>query len=175
MIIDRLYSLNCKPPQYLQSWLTYTKMLTKKLYSKSQDTSLNVLQNGIIQPTWWDKYTLGITDDVIFNREITISAHSIPCWYARTIIPINTFYNHKKLFSRLDTESLGDLIFGNNNIKRNQLKYYCIGEENIEYHWLANSIYNDSTNLWTRLSEFEILHDNFYLLEIFLPELEKYN
>lgn len=174
MIVDKIYSLNCKPPDNLLPWLSYTKMLTKKLNDRSCDIKLVVLQSCIKQTKWWDRYVLEISTDEVFNREIMVLAYDVPCWYARTIIPIKTYNQHQKLFKKLGSKSLGELIFGDNNIERTSLRYYCVSKDNIEYHWLASSICSEIPSFWVRLSEFAVLHDKFYLAEIFLPELEKY-
>lgn len=162
------------PPDNLLPWLTYTEMLTDKLYKLSQNTSLKLLKQEVVNCNWWDKYVLGIINDKALHRQIEVLALDVPCWYARTIIPMKTYTNHEKLFVRLNKETLGDLIFGNNGIERSYLRYYAIDKNNIEYHWLDSKLLGINQKLWARLSRFTIKDDDFYLYEVFLPGLEKY-
>lgn len=163
-----------QPGESLKPWLTYTQMLTSRLYAVSKSADLQVLSNNFIMPTWWDKYILKTDSPEVFVREITISAYTVPCWFARTIIPSTIYKKHEQLFLKLNEVSLGELIFGNYGIRRQQLNYYCINKLNIEYHWLPKNVYTGSDDLWMRLSEFAVGEDVFYLAEIFLPGLEKY-
>ncbi len=174
MIKERIPEIKSAPPANLISWLTYTEMLTARLYKVSNDTSLKVLQHDFVNCSWWDKYVLGIVGDSVLHRQVLISAWNLPCWYAKTIIPKETYVNHKKLFTMLKNKTLGDLIFADNGIKRNYLKYYAIDKDSIEYNWLDLSWVKDAETLWARLSKFTIQKDCFYLFEVFLPDLEKY-
>ena len=161
-------------PDNLLSWLTYTEMLTSKLHTISNSAQLQVIRHEFTKVAWWDKYVLKIESTDLFVREITISADAVPCWFARTVVPMSTYKKHEQLFSQLKKISLGQLIFGNYGILRRELNYYCINKLNLEYHWLPRDVYTGADNLWMRLSEFTVDTEVFYLAEIFLPGLEKY-
>jgi chorismate--pyruvate lyase len=166
--------INHVPPDELYSWLTYPQSLTKRLEDEVGEAYLTILKQGWRNQAWWDRYKLKFDgDQQVFHREIVISAKSKPCWYARTIIPANTYYAHLEFFSRLEQESLGHLIFCSNDVARLSLNYYLITPESIEYYWLK-PIIPMLGNLWGRLSVFTIsTHYLFYLVEIFLPDLLK--
>lgn len=175
MIKERIPITDVIPPNNLISWLTYQEMLTTKLYNCSQNTSLKVLKHDFFKSNWWDRYVLGISSHSILHREVVVSAWNIPCWYARTIIPKETYYNHSKLFITLENKSLGEIIFSTKNgVKRSYLKYYAIDTSSIEYNWLDVDLTKSNSQLWARLSKFTINSDFFYLFEVFLPGLEKY-
>lgn len=174
MLIGNLYCKNSQPPDNLLSWLTYRQMLTSKLYAITKSADLQVLRHDFSKATWWDKYVLKLQDTELLVREITISAFAEPCWFARTVVPISTYKKHERLFLKLENLSLGKLIFGNYGIERQTLNYYCINKLNLEYHWLPKQLSSGADELWMRLSEFSVDEDVFYLVEIFLPGLEKH-
>jgi chorismate lyase len=168
-------SLKNQPPENILPWLTYVELLTEKLYNQAGNTSMSVLNQSQTTATWWDRYVLKLDFEAVFHREIVTSAWEKPCWYARTIIPMTTYKSHKLLFDKLRFESLGKLIFGNNKIKRESLEYYSINKQDIEFQWLTRDLYKESEILWVRRSVFYLpTNAKFYLVEILLPDLEKY-
>lgn len=163
------------PPPKLIPWLTSVDFLTKKLHACSGHTQLTVLEHRWINPSWWDRYVLNLECKLVLSREIAMLAWDVPCWYARTIIPIKTYQADAKLFNQLEQTTLGHLIFNGNKINRESLTYYAIDKQSIEYHWLPEGMDCNSEVLWVRLSKFVLASsDPFYLIEIFLPGLEKY-
>jgi len=162
------------PPAYLLPWLTYTDFLTEKLRSLTGNAVLQVLANRWEPPSDWDKNRLGVTSTEILNREICMKSHDEVCWFARTVLPIETFNSAPDLFNRLKKEPLGNLIFHGSDITRSSHTYYPIDNHAAEYHWLDNSIPQEVTCLWVRSSEFKV-HGrfSFYLIEILLPGLER--
>lgn len=175
MIKEKVPISHLNPPENLISWLTHTQMLTRKLENITNNVSLKVLCHEISKLNWWDKYVLGLTSSEALHREVIIYAQSQPCWYARTIIPKNTYINQNTLFDLLNSKTLGELIFDSKNeIQRDFLRYYSIDNTDIEYYWLSSDITHSRKILWARLSKFSIKYDCFYLFEVFLPGLEKY-
>lgn len=163
------------PSKEILPWLTYVDLLTEKLYKKSGETKLLVLQERYMPANWWDRYVLKLGVGMVFCREIVTSAWGEPCWYARTIIPSSTLEANSALFARLKKETLGELIFGDNNIQRESLSYYSISKKDIEFYWLEKDLCKTADFLWVRLSEFTLKNkDPFYLVEILLPGLERY-
>ncbi len=163
-----------KPPKKLLPWLHYVDFLTDKLKSEAGDARLEVLSQRWASANWWDKHALKVQDVQVMHREIVMWAFEKPCWYARSIIPISTYEADTALFDRLRKESLGHLIFNGSMIKRHGMVIYPINDQSIEYYWLTDSMRQEASELWVRLSEF-MVHDRwpFFLLEILLPGLEK--
>jgi len=153
-------------------WLECTTALTQKLKDASGEARLEILNQNWQAANWWDKYVVNITSDTIFQREILMSSRNHPCWYARTIIPEITYHANTGIFKRLSTESLGDIIFSEQQITRTSLQHYCINAKTIEYYWLQPDWRDNEEILYLRLSHFTI--NNllpFYLVEILLPGL----
>ena len=162
------------PPAHLLPWLTYTDFLTEKLQKLTGHAKISVLSNRWEKPSQWAKNKLGVMSTWVLNREICMKSQNDVCWFARTILPIETFELDPSLFNRLKEESLGQLIFYGTDISRVSHTYYPIDKHAIEYHWLDKSVHQDEKNLWVRLSEFKVHGTfSFYLIEILLPGLER--
>lgn len=169
-------------PIALIPWLRCTTSLTQKLREHAGDAEMQVLRHEWDQTDWWDRHVLKLADGLVLHREIIMRAHQIPCWYARTIIPQQTFLADEKCFARLKDEPLGALIFGGGaGIKRQSLEHDCLNPSSFEWHDLPADVSTDlaaqkTASLWRRLSTFSLTAsgDLFYLLEIFLPGLEQF-
>lgn len=166
-------------PDNLLPWLTFVGFITKKLHAKSGNTNLSVLSQRWDSTHWWDRHVLNLDFGRVMYREIVTCAWDKPCWYARTILPLATYQANPQLFDRLQTQTLGDLIFNGADIKRVALRHYPINRHSIEYHWLTDSMGHVDTNvLWVRLSTLALINQidkpEFYLVEILLPGLETY-
>ncbi|KTD30670.1 MULTISPECIES: chorismate--pyruvate lyase family protein [Legionella] len=140
MFIDiaRLLQAHNNPPNYLLTWLNHPMSLTDKLRDFSGDAELEVLKQYWTSPNWWDKQVLGIAEKSVFHRDILMFSHQIPCWYARSIIPEQTYKANDHFFNRLTHESLGSIVFSESNVARVQLVNYPITPQCIEYYWLPN-------------------------------------
>lgn len=173
------------PSRELLAWLTCVDFLTKKLYDRSGHTHLVVLDQSWGMANWWDRYVLNLDFGQVMHREIVTLAWDDPCWYARTIIPVAMYQAQHRLFDRLNTETLGALIFEGTQLQRIALVYYPIDKRAIEYHWLTEAMHREAETLWVRRSTFRLAdlpvpddvvvsHAEFYLVEVLLPGLEKY-
>jgi chorismate lyase len=159
-------------PFLLQPWLVYTDSLTEKLRKESGEASLTVLSQSRVQASWWDRSVLGLSMQSVTQRQIVMSARKHICWYARTIIPDNTYKMNETFFERLRQESLGSLIFNDGRVKRYSLVNYAIDSQCIEYYWFRSFVNNSYQTFWARLSVFTIdVIYPFFLIEILLPGL----
>ncbi|MCC5791045.1 MAG: chorismate lyase [Legionellaceae bacterium] len=160
-------------PRFLADWCDDKTFLTQKLKQHTGDARLELLSCDWMSPDWWERHFLGLSCDSVYRRQILMYSGHYPCWYARTVIPLETYSAAGDCFQRLDTESLGDIIFSDTRIQRVLSTGYAIDKYCIEYHWIAPEIAKKSDFLWLKLSEFRINGSfAFYLSEIFLPDFE---
>lgn len=163
------------PPQYLLPWLTCTTYLTEKLFSRSGNTRLQVCQQIWESANDWDKQNLALKDERVLHRDIVTYAWDHACWFARSILPEATYQAHEDLFARLNHEPLGNLIFHAQDIQRLSLRTYSITSQAPESTWLPHALRSEQ-GLWLRLSVFQVKEaERFYLVEILLPDLERYS
>ena len=169
-----ILAFDSQEPKNLSAWLNYHHSLTEKLQESLGAINLELLSQKWVKPCWWDYYFLQIKDDLVFQREIIMRSHGIKYWYARTIIPQKCYELNPALFDRLQKESVGNLIFGNNEVNRVAHHYYSVDHHCIEFYWVKKHINTIHGTLWVRFAEFSIRNQEcFYLVEILFPELEK--
>ncbi len=158
--------------EFLAEWRDHAGSLTDKLNAVSGSTELNVVLQDWTYTNWWERYFLKIKENNVFLREIIMKSSGVEYWYARTVIPQKCHDENKDFFKRLEQESIRNLIFGEDSVKRLNMICYPIGSENIEYHWINKYITVSGGSLWVRLAEYSRNNSSFYLIEILLPELE---
>lgn len=161
------------------SWLKEKGSITEKLIQFAGEAVLDVISHRFEEADQWDHQTLEISlNTMVLHRQILMRASNTVCWYARTIIPQSVYHIEESLFERLKHESLGNLIHPHPDIERVEIRPYTIRPSMTEYAYLNAALKNNTMNeiLWGRISVFT-LHNihRFFLLEIFLPPILKYN
>ncbi|WP_298624209.1 chorismate lyase [uncultured Legionella sp.] len=168
-----IFSPDIQEPDSLMEWREHTGSLTDKLYDARGSTDLEVIAQNWSNRDWWEHYFLKIKSNRVFLREIVMKNAGVEYWYARTIIPQSCYDLNTEFFKRLEHESIRNLIFGEESVKRLNRVCYPVNSENIEYHWVKNHIKSVSGILWVRLAEYAVHNkESFFLIEILLPELE---
>jgi len=164
------------PPAVLAPWLTHQGSITDKLKAHAGEAHLQLLKHAWELTDSWDQQTLNLTPKLaVLHREILMQAHNKPCWFARTVMPKPTYQAEKALFSRLETTPLGELIHHHPDIQRTSIKPYPILPNSMEHSYLTHALEQPIKPLWGRCSTFTLHKQHeFYLLEIFLPDLLRY-
>jgi chorismate--pyruvate lyase len=159
---------NKKPPDALLPWLTHQQALTTRLKMHTGDAKVQVIKQEWASISWWEKYVLELSLQQIYRREIMMTSHQKPCWYARTLIPEKSYHQDSAFFARLEKEALTTLIYGEPRVERLQLFYYSIDNHCLEFYWTPYAL---QAPTWVRFSGFVFLKQyEFYLVEIFYPE-----
>ncbi|WP_367605789.1 chorismate lyase [Legionella sp. W05-934-2] len=171
--MTRSISQSHDAPDYLFPFLTDSGSLTKKLHQMTGSAVVKVMSGNLTNPDWWCQHYLKLTCDQLFQREILMLSGKYTCWYARTYIPASTWYLHSSFFEQLADKNLGDMLFDNPHVKRVSSTFRTIDRSDIAYYWPPKELVLESERLWLRLSLFSLYEKaNFYLTELFLPELE---
>lgn len=158
-------------PLYLEPWLWERGSLTHKLKHYTDLSNIVLINQEWKTPNFFDKNTLSLTSDLIFNREIYMQVHTIPWWYAKTLIPKKTFVKRQLSFSQLHEHSLGDILFFDKNIKRLKFNPHKMLSKQIEYFLPIKALAKEVNYLWARRSIFSIENEPLFLIEIFLPNM----
>ena len=150
------------PPSKLQPWLKETGSLTLKAQRTCEHVEVKVLSEQ------WHK--------TLFVRQILMMCNEEPWWYARTIIPKQTFSKRAATLQNLSNRPLGSILFTDpniQNIQRNIITQLSSEfEQNIVYPkaWRLGK----KQWLWGRASSYSIDNTLLYMNEIFLPWMDKY-
>lgn len=163
---------NCKLeiPEQLKPWIFSKSSLTKQLKRHIKATEVAVVNQCWMDASWWEHYLLPNVSGRTFIREINMMSPMGRCWYARTVVPEESYQFNSSFFAKLATLSLGDLLFNHADVKRISLSYYPVTKEDIEFHWVKQSGHLITEQpLWARRCAFEIYGKPLYLLEVFLP------
>ena len=162
-------------PSWL-SWLLYEDPLTERLQQNVKEARVQLIHQRWQAPDWWDTHVLQLNDDIVFHREILMCSGQEAYWYARTIIPKNTFLSDVCFFNRLQNESLSKLIFNEPKVQRIHLFHYPIDRQCIEYYWPEESLLENIDLLWARMSllMFQETYP-FFLVEMLFPTLMRFS
>ncbi len=174
LIRTNILQLPNELPDHIVSWASLESVLTDRLKQISGEAKLTVLTQQFERTSWWARQTLSVADEMLFRRDILMASKGAPCWFARTLIPKATYQAHQAIFSRLENEPLTNLLYGKTSIERIDLFSYALNENCMEYYWMDASLLENQSTLWARLSTFQLPSEHrFYLVEIFLPGLER--
>ncbi len=161
-------------PDYLLPFLTDSGSLTKKLKLITGDATVKVISREMKSLDWWSQFYLKLECETLFQREIIMTSNNYSCWYARSYVPSSTWYVYATFFEQLANKNLGDMLFDNPLVQRVSSKYFSIDNMDLPYYWIPKDVMKYDHQLWLRLSVFSICEQGvFYLIELFLPELEK--
>ncbi|KTD82271.1 chorismate--pyruvate lyase family protein [Legionella waltersii] len=169
-----IYTTGANHPANLNEWLSCSTSLTDKLQAIIGKVELKVLNQQWTDVDWFVRHMLHVDDQSIFLREILMNGCEHHYWYARTIIPQSCYQIDPEFFRRLENESMRNLIFDGQRVKRGLQQCYSISEFNIEYHWVKKYLPFINATLWLRLVQYQLDDkEHFYLYEILLPDLER--
>jgi|TARA_B100001079_G_C16254571_1_gene444953 chorismate--pyruvate lyase len=120
-----------------------------------------------------EKKLLSLRDnETTFIRESYLSCNNKKLVYARTVIPRQTLKKQNQNLTRLGQKPLGEILFNNNKIYRENIKYAKIPLSD-ELHSKAREYCNISSELYGRQSMFYIKNKPIIVIEVFLPDIIK--
>lgn len=160
-----------KPPQTLLFWLHCQTVLTEQLRILTGEADVRLKKNAHLRAGWWEQYVLNWPrHQAVYQREVEIYSGTMPCWYARSHFLETTLARHPDFFDHLKYHTLGELIFNNPLVTRQNLHYYPVTKQSLEFYWLGQ-VAENHTVLWVRQASFLLAgQDIFYITEIFFPE-----
>lgn len=167
-----IFSLKAECSRKFLEWVNYKQSLTDKLRDMHGDAQIELLSQHWVRTDFWSKSLLDVRDHSVFQREILMKSHDIPYWYARTIIPQRCYDLDTEFFGRLRKESVKNLIFNMEQVKRVNSINYPVDDQCVEFYWVKKYIPTIRDVLWVRIAEFSFMEkESFYLVEIMFPEL----
>lgn len=110
--------------EFWRQWLLDPASLTQKLIDYSQDNfQVQVLAESMVKPLPSEAELLDVgIDELTWQREVLLLCHDVPCVYARTIIPQESFETVFTPVANLGNRSLGQLLFSDPQVARGELQ-----------------------------------------------------
>ena len=111
--------------KYLSTFLFENGSLSRLI----QDRFRRKLHIDLINESWstamtYEKKLLSLRNyEIIFARESYLSCNNKKLVYARTVIPRKTLKAQNHTLTRLGQKPLGEILFNNNKIFRENIKY----------------------------------------------------
>ncbi|MEW6995466.1 chorismate lyase [Colwelliaceae bacterium MEBiC 14330] len=117
----------------------------------------------------------------VLVREVLLYCDDIPQVFARTLIPLSSLTGEEKALANLGTQPLGQVLFNNPSLKREQLEL-SVFEQSSKVAQLALALgkAEDSNKslvideLWGRRSVFVVENKPLMVAEVFLPQAFAY-
>ncbi len=146
----------------LQAWLQTDDSLTDKAKALCQDVNVQLIGKDWLRP---------VADSGERQREIIMVCDGEPWWYAKTLVPQETFNKREQAFNQLGSNSLGNMLFFDKGIIKRFAYYYQLTPLMHEYRPLKilSLVDEKSSPIFARRSIFEIDRSPLFLLEVFLP------
>jgi len=160
-------------PAELAPWLMDSGSLTRRLkMHNNHGFSIKLLGNHWIKPLTDESLSLRLPiSQIAYQREVNLMDGEQANVYARTVIPLDTFYSMKQRFTALGSKPLGELLFTDPSVKRGPIEVTCLKPKQWLYEMaLLEEDYRPEA-LWGRRSQFHIGGKILLVNEIFLPTL----
>ena len=132
---------------------------------------IDLINESWVTPISYEKKILSLRDnEIAFIRESYLNCNNKKLVYARTVIPKQTLKKQNQNLTRLGQKPLGEILFNNEKIYRDNIKYARIPLSN-ELHSRAKGSCKISSSLYGRQSIFYIKNKPLLVFEIFLPDI----
>ncbi len=133
--------------------------------------NIDLINESWVKPISYEKRILSLRDnEIAFIRESYLNCNNKKLVYARTVIPQQTLKKQNQNLTRLGQKPLGEILFSNDKIYRDNIKYAIIPLLN-ELHSRAKGNCDISTDLYGRQSMFYIKNRPLLVFEVFLPDI----
>lgn len=172
-----------KIPHHLRKFLLDSSSMTTRLRELSHNNlAVKVLHQGWGKATFSESAVLRLKPrKIVLTREVILSCNNIPCIYGRSVFPETSLKGKNKfLYHVLDHRPLGDILYQDTYLKRDELQLTKLSSNNTQYPLLNEFISNDLAHqkinefLYGRRSIFIFNRKPLLVTEILLPAMEEY-
>lgn len=160
----------------MKGWLGDAGSLTARLRARCDDFAVSVLRQGMGRVLPDEAPLLGLKPgDSARVREVLLHADGVPVVYARSVMPLATVRAGSRLFARIGSRPLGELLFANPRIERGELTSARLDARDARQRAALAAIaaHQPPLELWGRRSVFRLRGRALLVTEIFLPDILK--
>ncbi len=157
--------------QGLYPWLMDAGSFMQRLERHGiTDAAIRILQEGWDVATAEELAALNFSaEDKMWVREVIIASGDVTWMYARTVIPQATLTGKEQELQRLETRSLGSILFKYKNLQRSQFEIFALDQESLEHQRISHYTNAAHIELWGRRSTFFLGKKTLLLTEVFFP------
>ncbi len=160
-------------PDDVAGWLFDPGSLTRRVREVCDGRfRVEVIRQGWGRPMLNEAIRLGVQENRrALIREVYLYCDRIPLVYARTIIPHTTLRGRQRYLAHLGTRPLGEVLFADPAMQRDEVEVACIRPANRLFHIATATLGSIPEEIWGRRSVFYTGSKPLLVNEVFLPSL----
>lgn len=164
-----------KIPENIVPWLFDQGSLTRRiLLNCNGQFRVEVLSQNWQRPMLNEAVRLGVhAEQYAFIREVLLYCGDVPWVYARSVLPHKTLTGKRRRLGKLGNRPLGEILFSDPNIQRDDLEVAEIKHEQRMFHKATQCLDIKPQSIWGRRSVFHWHKKPLLVNEVFLPEIFK--
>lgn len=164
-----------QPESHIKSWLLDRQSLTKRLKERSRRSfRVRVDRQQWQRPRYNERQVLGMPDrSIALVRTVHLLVDETPVVYARTVIPESTLTRKYGGLGGLGSRPLGEVLFANRTMKREQMTFSKIKRGQELYNEALRGVTDVCSDFWGRRSLSWLKNESLLLSEFFLPAINE--
>lgn len=159
----------------VSSWLFEQGSLTRRIQKCCNKTfHVKVLSQKWLRPMLNESIRLQVKPEQrALIREVILYCGDTPWVFARSVLPGKTLTGRRRFLGKLGNRPLGEVLFSDPDIYRDELEVACINKGQRMYSNATDCLLNKPEKLWGRRSVFHLHKKTLLVNEIFLPGIIK--
>lgn len=156
-------------------WLFEQGSLTRKLIQNcTKEFRVKVLSQKWQRPMLNEALRLGAhPEHLALIREVLLYCGDEPWVFARSVLPRKTLTGRRRFLGKLGSRPLGEILFSDPNIQRDELEVAEINKGQRMYRCATECLTHPPTSVWGRRSIFYLHKKPLLVNEVFLPAILK--
>lgn len=164
-------------PIEIVPWLFDEGSLTRRiLFHCKNEFRVEVLSQKWERPMLNEAFRLGVhSEHHALIREVLLYCGDKPWVFARSVLPRKTLTGRRRFLGKLGNRPLGEILFSDPNIQRDDLEVAEIKKGQRMYNCATKSLVDVPDSVWGRRSIFYLHKKPLLVNEIFLPSILEQN
>ena len=162
-------------PTDISPWLFDQGSLTRRIISHcTNNFRVEVLSQKWQRPLLNEALRLGAhPEHLALIREVLLFCGDTPWVFARSVLPRKTLSGRRRFLGKLGSRPLGEILFSDPNIVRDDLEVAEIKKGQRMYRCATQSLKQMPDSIWGRRSVFYLHKKPLLVNEVFLPSIIK--
>lgn len=162
-------------PVAIAPWLFDESSLTRRILSRcDKQFRVEVLSQEWKRPMLNEAIRLGVhPEHHALIREVLLYCGDTPWVFARSVLPRKTLTGRRRFLGKLGSRPLGEILFSDPNIKRDELEVAKIKKGQRMFQCATEALIDTPEHVWGRRSIFYLHRMPLLVNEVFLPSILK--